>query len=59
VPTTPAFTKVRVRCLGPGKNGEEHTFLSDDKINNRICGACREKLGRDGYARVYIANEGK
>lgn len=34
-----------VRCLGPGK---EHTFQSHDRVNERICKACREKLMSSG-----------
>lgn len=31
----------RVRCLGPGP---EHSFYSRDRVRERICYACREKL---------------
>lgn len=32
--------KVRVRCLGPGR---EHTFLSPDPRHVRVCDACQKK----------------
>lgn len=30
--------RVLVRCLGPG---EEHEFLSHDRVRNRVCPRCR------------------
>jgi hypothetical protein len=30
-----------VRCLGPG---EEHTFLSPDPVNRRVCERCAKSM---------------
>ena len=40
----------RVRCLGPG---DEHWFQSRDKVNNRRCPSCDEKLKSVGGIRTY------
>lgn len=45
--------RVLRRCLGPWR--EEHSFLSDD-VNNRVCGACRQRqtqVLRSVSARMY------
>lgn len=41
VPKRSKLPTVRVRCLG---SGPEHTFLSRDKVRNRVCERCAEKL---------------
>lgn len=35
--------KVRVRCLGPGK---EHTFWTDDRAKRRVCPRCRQLIDK-------------
>lgn len=45
---------IRVRCLGPGK---EHSFMSRDRVRERVCEPCRKKMAgygvmvRDGVKR--------
>lgn len=39
-----AASRVKVRCLGPGKNGEEHYFLSANPAGHRICASCALKI---------------
>lgn len=45
--------KVRVRCLGPGK---EHTFLSVDPKRNRVCEQCQAAMK---YAMPMMKDERK
>lgn len=40
----------RVRCLGPGP---EHTFLSSDRVRNRVCLRCRTNMLTISQTREY------
>jgi hypothetical protein len=42
--------KVRVRCLGPGK---EHTFLSADPRTNRVCVPCQAVIAARYASPLY------
>lgn len=46
-PRPPKRELVKVRCLGAGP---EHSFLSRDKVTERICGRCREKMASVGVS---------